>query len=161
MLTLGAYVRYVRRPPSLIRYGVVVLLFALGLLSKNMLVTMPFVLLLLDYWPLNRLFKLHASGFAPAGGRENPPVGADSRVVCGDGPGSGKSARWQQSIFRAADGKRRGILRHLLWQMIHPSGWRVFIRSRKLPAALAGGRAVGCCWPSPERRGHFAGRIPA
>ena len=60
MLTLGAYVRYVRRPPSLIRYGVVVLLFALGLLSKNMLVTMPFVLLLLDYWPLNRL-----SNFTP------------------------------------------------------------------------------------------------
>jgi hypothetical protein len=60
MLTLGAYVCYVRRPPSLIRYGVVVLLFALGLLSKNMLVTMPFVLLLLDYWPLNRL-----SNFTP------------------------------------------------------------------------------------------------
>jgi len=55
MLTLGAYVRYVRRPPSMIRYGAVVLFFALGLLSKNMLVTVPFVLLLLDYWPLNRL----------------------------------------------------------------------------------------------------------
>jgi len=36
----------------MIRYGAVVLCFALGLLSKNMLVTMPFVLLLLDYWPL-------------------------------------------------------------------------------------------------------------
>ena len=60
MLTLGAYVRYVRRPPSMIRYGAVALCFALGLLSKNMLVTMPFVLLLLDYWPLNRL-----SGFSP------------------------------------------------------------------------------------------------
>jgi len=55
MLTLGAYVSYVRRPPSMIRYGAVVLCFALGLLSKNMLVTLPFVLLLLDYWPLNRL----------------------------------------------------------------------------------------------------------
>jgi protein O-mannosyl-transferase len=55
VLTIAAYVRYVRRPPSLIRYGVVVALFALGLLSKNMLVTTPFVLLLLDYWPLNRL----------------------------------------------------------------------------------------------------------
>jgi tetratricopeptide (TPR) repeat protein len=58
MLTLGAYVGYVRRPPSMIRYGAVVLFFALGLLSKNMLVTMPFVLLLLDYWPLNRLSGL-------------------------------------------------------------------------------------------------------
>jgi Flp pilus assembly protein TadD len=55
VLTLGAYVRYVRHPPSWIRYATVVLLFALGLLSKNMLVTLPFVLLLLDYWPLGRL----------------------------------------------------------------------------------------------------------
>jgi tetratricopeptide (TPR) repeat protein len=55
MLTIGAYVRYVRRPASWVRYGAVVLLFALGLLSKNMLVTLPFVLLLLDYWPLNRV----------------------------------------------------------------------------------------------------------
>jgi len=60
MLTLGAYVSYVRQPPSKVRYGVVVLLYALGLLSKNMLVTLPFVLLLLDYWPLKRF-----SGFAP------------------------------------------------------------------------------------------------
>ena len=60
MLTLGAYVRYLNRPTSMVRYGTVVLFFALGLLSKNMLVTLPFVLLLLDYWPLNRL-----SGFAP------------------------------------------------------------------------------------------------
>jgi tetratricopeptide (TPR) repeat protein len=60
MLTLGAYVRYVRRPRSMIRYGTVVGFFALGLLSKNMLVTLPFVLLLLDYWPLNRF-----SSFTP------------------------------------------------------------------------------------------------
>jgi tetratricopeptide (TPR) repeat protein len=60
MLTIGAYVRYVRRPTSMVRYGMVVLLFALGLLSKNMLVTLPFLLLLLDYWPLNRV-----SAFTP------------------------------------------------------------------------------------------------
>jgi|WetSurMetagenome_2_1015567.scaffolds.fasta_scaffold99501_1 protein O-mannosyl-transferase len=60
MLTIGAYVRYVRHPVSMVRYGAVVLLFALGLLSKNMLVTLPFVLLLLDYWPLNRI-----SSFTP------------------------------------------------------------------------------------------------
>ncbi len=54
MLTLGAYVRYVRKPPSLGRYLTVMFLFALGLMSKPMLVTVPFVLLLLDYWPLNR-----------------------------------------------------------------------------------------------------------
>ena len=54
MLTIGAYVRYARRPWSPLRYALVVLLFALGLMCKPMLVTLPFVLLLLDYWPLNR-----------------------------------------------------------------------------------------------------------
>jgi tetratricopeptide (TPR) repeat protein len=54
MLTLGLYVRYVRAP-SLGRYLAVAVLFALGLMSKPMLVTLPFVLLLLDYWPLNRI----------------------------------------------------------------------------------------------------------
>jgi tetratricopeptide (TPR) repeat protein len=53
MLTLGAYVRYVRKPSG-VRYLVVTLLFALGLMTKPMLVTVPFVLLLLDYWPLDR-----------------------------------------------------------------------------------------------------------
>ncbi len=54
MLTLGAYVRYVRSP-SFGRYLTMSILFALGLMSKPMLVTVPLVLLLLDYWPLQRL----------------------------------------------------------------------------------------------------------
>jgi len=54
MLTLGAYVRYASRPWSAARYGLVALLFALGLMCKPMLVTLPLVLLLLDYWPLQR-----------------------------------------------------------------------------------------------------------
>ena len=54
MLTLGAYVRYVRKP-AVRRYLLVALLFACGLMSKPMLVTLPFVLLLLDYWPLGRI----------------------------------------------------------------------------------------------------------
>ncbi len=54
MLTLGTYVWYVRDPRRWFRYVAVVFFFALGLMSKPMLVTLPFVLLLLDYWPLNR-----------------------------------------------------------------------------------------------------------
>jgi protein O-mannosyl-transferase len=55
MLTLGAYLVYARRAFSLVRYSLVAVLFALGLMAKPMLVTLPFVLLLLDYWPLGRM----------------------------------------------------------------------------------------------------------
>jgi len=54
MLTLLAYVNYVR-VPRIRGYLAVVFLFACGLMSKPMLVTLPFVLLLLDYWPFNRI----------------------------------------------------------------------------------------------------------
>ncbi len=54
VLTLAAYVRYVRKSFSLPRYLLIIFLFALGLLAKPSLVTLPFLLLLLDYWPLAR-----------------------------------------------------------------------------------------------------------
>jgi protein O-mannosyl-transferase len=54
MLTLLAYAYYAERPTAK-RYAWVVSAFVFGLLSKPMLVTLPFVLLLLDYWPLRRL----------------------------------------------------------------------------------------------------------
>lgn len=53
LLTLEAYRRWTKRPGPL-RYAGVVAAFGLGLLSKSMLVTTPFVLLLLDVWPLRR-----------------------------------------------------------------------------------------------------------
>jgi len=53
VLTMGAYVLYVERP-GLKRYLLVLLCFVLGLMAKPMLVTLPFALLLLDYWPLGR-----------------------------------------------------------------------------------------------------------
>ena len=53
MLTLLAYVRYVRGP-SIGRYAMMSILFVCGLMSKPMLVTLPIVLLFLDCWPLNR-----------------------------------------------------------------------------------------------------------
>jgi protein O-mannosyl-transferase len=54
MLTLLAYARYVSGERSLPRYLLVAFFFALGLMAKPMLVTVPLVLLLLDYWPLCR-----------------------------------------------------------------------------------------------------------
>jgi protein O-mannosyl-transferase len=53
LLTLGAYGWYAQRPSGK-RYAVVVASFVLGLMTKPMLVTLPFLLLLTDYWPLHR-----------------------------------------------------------------------------------------------------------
>jgi hypothetical protein len=72
LLALAAYVRFVeqsktqlhqgasRHPKSKVFYGLSLLFFGLGLMSKPMLVTWPFVMLLLDYWPLER-FKIQGS----------------------------------------------------------------------------------------------------
>ena len=73
MLTLGAYVWYARRPFSLARYVAILVFFALGLMSKPMLVTLPFVLLLLDYWPLGRF---------PSRPAKDAVAGADVRCGC-------------------------------------------------------------------------------
>jgi len=53
-LTMWAYIGYTNKP-SLQRYFPVAIFFALGLMAKQMLVTLPVILLLMDYWPLNRL----------------------------------------------------------------------------------------------------------
>jgi len=60
VLTIAAYVRYVRRG-GFGRYAIVLAVFALGLMSKPMLVSVPFVLLLLDYWPLRCLEQTGAT----------------------------------------------------------------------------------------------------
>ena len=57
MLTLGAYLHYVRRQTRG-RYAMLAISFACGLMTKPMLVTVPFVLLLLDYWPLRRMVDI-------------------------------------------------------------------------------------------------------
>jgi tetratricopeptide (TPR) repeat protein len=54
LLTMAAYLRYVKQP-NVSRYLLILLSFALGLMAKPMLVTLPFVFLLLDYWPLDRI----------------------------------------------------------------------------------------------------------
>ncbi len=57
LLTMGAYSYYIEHP-GFRRYFFVLLFFILGLMAKPMLVTLPFVLLLLDYWPLRRFGEI-------------------------------------------------------------------------------------------------------
>jgi tetratricopeptide (TPR) repeat protein len=88
MLTLGAYDRYVRGP-SRGRYAAVVILFVLGLLAKPMLVTLPLVLLLLDFWPLGRFAESACSAAPPPdgdggeslGGRSSPRLVLRPRLI--------------------------------------------------------------------------------
>jgi len=61
LLSLIAYVRYAEAP-SIRRYAWVAIMLALGLLAKPMLVTWPFVMLLLDYWPLRRFQQSEVKG---------------------------------------------------------------------------------------------------
>lgn len=57
ILTVWAYLNYLEGGKTLRGYLIAALLLALGLMSKSMLITMPFVLLLIDYWPLDRFRK--------------------------------------------------------------------------------------------------------
>jgi tetratricopeptide (TPR) repeat protein len=75
MLILGAYVRYVRKPFSRCWYLLLFVIFALGLMAKPMLVTAPLVLLLLDYWPLERF----------AGSRRRPTPPHSTLLHCNGG----------------------------------------------------------------------------
>jgi len=73
LLSLLSYGYYAAHP-TLARYLLVFFAFALGLLAKPMLVTLPFVLLLLDYWPLKRLYftQLDDGDEISAGQRPHP-----------------------------------------------------------------------------------------
>ena len=76
MLTIVAYVFYVERP-RLQSYLAVLVLFILGLMAKPMLITLPFVMLLLDYWPLQRFPQKKAA--LETGAEPHKPVPASKR----------------------------------------------------------------------------------
>ncbi|HUC84009.1 MAG TPA: tetratricopeptide repeat protein, partial [Candidatus Acidoferrales bacterium] len=99
MLALLAYTRYVKKPGKG-WYFLLLILYALGMMSKPMAVTLPCALLLLDFWPLNRLAlplntKLPASGCLPGGrlaaavaracqSKNLPPVVGKSLILIGE-----------------------------------------------------------------------------
>jgi protein O-mannosyl-transferase len=74
LLALGAYRWYARRP-RVGPYAVVAALFALGLMAKPQIITLPCVLLLWDYWPLRRMFARAGDAEYPATPTTIPPKG--------------------------------------------------------------------------------------
>lgn len=85
ILTMGAYIRYIDKKRSG-RYVALLVSFALGLMSKPMLVTLPFALLLLDYWPLGRFAQRVESQASAA-------VNGEQRKKQRDKPGRPPGAR--------------------------------------------------------------------
>jgi Flp pilus assembly protein TadD len=113
MLTMGAYISYVERP-ALQRYLPVLIFFALGLMAKPMLVTLPFVLLLLDYWPLQRFHEKKSNQEIRT--EVHRPVSVDKQK----GTAKKKYAeKVEAKADKPADSKYRlTFIRPLLWEKI-------------------------------------------
>ena len=79
MLSLLFYAGYLRRP-GVVRYLATLTVFALGLMAKPMLVTLPVVLLLLDFWPLGRLASAARAAQAGTGEAPLPVAGSGSAL---------------------------------------------------------------------------------
>ena len=80
MLTMLTYARYAERP-GFYRYLVTFFVFALGLMAKPMLVTLPFVLFLFDYWPLCRFKLAQSDGMGYGFSKSIPFVSRWSQVL--------------------------------------------------------------------------------
>ena len=106
--SIYAYAYYVESS-KLSRYFISLILFALSLMAKPMLVTLPFVLLLLDYWPLERWQKAFQPGLSP--------VSSDSCLVKKkDKPRRVDSAK--EKIISMPLRNRAKIISPLLWEKL-------------------------------------------
>ena len=167
-LTLWAYGWYARKPDWK-RYLAVAVLFVAGLASKPMVITLPFALLLLDYWPLNRVR-------ADAGSNE-PPTFPWSRLALEKLPLLALSAASAAITMQAqqAGGAVRSSLEFsfgvrlanavyayalYLWKMVwparlaplYPHPGDSLTASQVLPAALALIAITAAVWTLRERR---------
>ena len=131
MLAMGAYINYVehrtedgregsgilRFPSSIFRYSAVLIFFVLGLMSKPMLVTFPFVLLLLDYWPLHRFEpKKSAQEVRTEASRQG--TGSRERAQL-----SAKKRKGESAKMRTAKGmvkEEKPAAYNFQWELIRP-----------------------------------------
>ncbi len=100
MLAMLAYVRY-RAHPRPVSYIFVMLAFFGGLMSKPMLVSLPFVLLFIDFWPLHRMSTEAIAEVCQSAGklaREKAPLFAVSAIVCIVAVVAQRQARYMSSL---------------------------------------------------------------
>jgi hypothetical protein len=125
LLAIGAYARWVEKPTRG-RYAAVAGCFALGLMAKPMTVTLPFTLLLLDYWPLRR-WPVRSWG---ALGREKLPLfalAATSSVITAYVQHDAGATDYGQSItFPMRLGNAVVAYLRYLGKMLWPSGLSCF-----------------------------------
>jgi tetratricopeptide (TPR) repeat protein len=155
MVTFWTYVRYVDRPRA-VTYSAVVAAYALALMSKPMVVTLPFALLLLDVWPLQRIGRSRSLGSVLV---EKLPLLALALIV------SGATAIVQKQIGAVAGldvlplGARvtNALVGYVMyvWKTIWPTGLAPFYPFHGYPAwvvvgaglALAAATALAvACW---------------
>jgi hypothetical protein len=141
MLTMGAYIYYVehrtedgrqrteggekwtgifRLPSSVFRYSAVLIFFVLGLMAKPMLVTLPFVLLLLDYWPLQRLDQKKSA-------RQTHTEASNQGAGSGErGPLSAKKRKGESCEMRTGQGmvkEEKPAGHKYQWALVCPLLW--------------------------------------
>ncbi len=145
MLTLWSYLRYVERS-KVGWYCLVVLFFILGGMAKPMIVTLPFVLLLLDYWPLERFKTSFSSArqtrkgtlskFGPV--TEKVPLFGIVIIIAIIGFVSQQKGGALTGIDTLPIGTRlsNAIVSYsiYLWKAVYPEGLTVFYPHRMIPA---------------------------
>ncbi len=142
MLTMWAYVRYAEHP-SQRRFLWVAGLYALGLMAKPMLVTLPFVLLLLDYWPLGRFggskFKVPGSRLIGLA-QEKWPLFALAGISCVityvvQHKGGAGVTLGQIPLGLRAENALMSYVTYM-WKTVWPAGLAVFYPYPSKPPAL-------------------------
>jgi len=133
VLTIGAYIRYARNLWSPTRYLAVMLLFALGLMSKPTLMPLPLVLLLLDFWPLKRFALPETPGAKrlPAFARlfaEKIPLLVLSVASCLEAAMGNRAAFVQNAHIPLSLKIANAAVSYVIYirQMVFPAGLAVF-----------------------------------
>ena len=143
-LTTLAWVSYARRPTAW-RYSFVLIGFALGLMAKPMLVTLPFTLLLLDYWPLERLPDARAVRRAVV--EKVPLLGlAAAASVITMVAQTRAGALWALAVLSIAVRVENALVSYAsyLWMMVWPQrlGFLYPHPGASLPLGLVAGSAI-------------------